>query len=233
MCQYYNPENLNVCLQYYTDQAEQTGYDMAKDNKGNMISRENYKYGQCYFAFDLTLDEDDSGHWDLIKEGSTSIELTFPEGIPATDANECVDLVTGKNGKVVCVEIKTAEDAAWVLDNLMEGLQCKGYMCKPNNFKIAIFVGSHTTGFKICLEELCKAYPRQIGGFSSSSDFSKTCLLWANFSGISILRLGVEDLRCSTAVDIVAGGAIFGDKCNLLTFTIDGVCSATEELVSV
>uniref|UniRef100_A0A915JME0 Uncharacterized protein n=1 Tax=Romanomermis culicivorax TaxID=13658 RepID=A0A915JME0_ROMCU len=58
--------------------------DMAKDNKGNMISRENYKYGQCYFPFDLTPDEDDSRHWDLIKEGSTSIELTSAEGIPAT-----------------------------------------------------------------------------------------------------------------------------------------------------
>uniref|UniRef100_A0A915JAM8 Uncharacterized protein n=1 Tax=Romanomermis culicivorax TaxID=13658 RepID=A0A915JAM8_ROMCU len=63
--------------------------DMAKDNKGNMTSRENYKYGQCYFAFDLTPDEDDSGYWDLIKEGSTSIELTFAEGIPTTGIELC------------------------------------------------------------------------------------------------------------------------------------------------
>ena len=56
--------------------------DIARDNNGNGITREGYKDGQCLFAFDLTPDEDDSGHWDLIKEGTTSIEISFGEKIP-------------------------------------------------------------------------------------------------------------------------------------------------------
>lgn len=56
--------------------------DIARDNRGNGITREGYKSGQCLFAFDLTPDEDDNGHWDLIKEGATSIEITFGEKIP-------------------------------------------------------------------------------------------------------------------------------------------------------
>uniref|UniRef100_A0A915I2N4 Uncharacterized protein n=1 Tax=Romanomermis culicivorax TaxID=13658 RepID=A0A915I2N4_ROMCU len=56
--------------------------DMAKDNEGNGISRLNFKNGQCHLAFDFTPDEDDSGHWDLIRDGSTSIELMFADRIP-------------------------------------------------------------------------------------------------------------------------------------------------------
>lgn len=58
--------------------------DMARDNKGNGVTREGFKNGRCLFAFDLTPDEDDSGHWELIKDGSTSIEITFTEKIPET-----------------------------------------------------------------------------------------------------------------------------------------------------
>ena len=56
--------------------------DLARDNNGNGIN--GFKNGQCLFAFDLTPDEDDSGHWDLIKEGTTSIEISFAERIPDT-----------------------------------------------------------------------------------------------------------------------------------------------------
>ena len=34
-------------------------------------------------AFDLSPDCDDSGHWDLIKQGTTSLQLTFAEPLPA------------------------------------------------------------------------------------------------------------------------------------------------------
>jgi hypothetical protein len=56
--------------------------DLAKDNKGNQISRSNYKHGRCFFAFDFTPDEDDGAHWDLVREGSTSIEISFGEQLP-------------------------------------------------------------------------------------------------------------------------------------------------------
>jgi len=58
--------------------------DLARDNKGNALSRKDYKNGACFFAFDLTPDEDDSGHWDLIREGSTSVEVTFSDQIVDT-----------------------------------------------------------------------------------------------------------------------------------------------------
>uniref|UniRef100_A0A915KV57 Uncharacterized protein n=1 Tax=Romanomermis culicivorax TaxID=13658 RepID=A0A915KV57_ROMCU len=59
-----------------------------------------------------------------------------------------------------------AADAACVLDNLMEGLYCKGYTCKPSNFKIANFAGYHTAGFKISLEEISEKTKQEaaIGG---------------------------------------------------------------------
>ncbi len=38
----------------------------------------NFKDGICIFAFDLSLDEDDGGdHWDLVKEGETTINIHF------------------------------------------------------------------------------------------------------------------------------------------------------------
>jgi hypothetical protein len=56
--------------------------DQAHDNKGNLISISDYTTSHCIFAFDLTPDEDDNGHWDLITEGTTSIELGFSDQLP-------------------------------------------------------------------------------------------------------------------------------------------------------
>ena len=56
--------------------------DMARENKGNSINRLDYKNTHCLFAFDLTPDEDDNGHWDLIKEGTTSIDIKFADKLP-------------------------------------------------------------------------------------------------------------------------------------------------------
>lgn len=58
--------------------------DLSHDNKGNLISRELFQTSHCLFAFDLTPDEDDNGHWDLIREGTTSIEILFGEDLPAS-----------------------------------------------------------------------------------------------------------------------------------------------------
>lgn len=56
--------------------------DLAHDNKGNNISVTDYTSSHCIFAFDLTPDEDDNGHWDLVSEGTTSIEINFSEALP-------------------------------------------------------------------------------------------------------------------------------------------------------
>lgn len=56
--------------------------DLAHENKGNLINMTDYKTSHSFFGFDLTPDEDDSGHWDLIREGSTSIEVEFGKDLP-------------------------------------------------------------------------------------------------------------------------------------------------------
>lgn len=56
--------------------------DLARDNKGNYISRDEFKTSHCFFVFDLTPDEDDNGHWDLVREGTTSINIRFSERLP-------------------------------------------------------------------------------------------------------------------------------------------------------
>jgi len=54
------------------------------DNKGNDINRLDYKNTHCIFAFDLRPDEDDKGHWDVVKQGSTSIDIKFADQLPTS-----------------------------------------------------------------------------------------------------------------------------------------------------
>lgn len=56
--------------------------DLARDHTGNDINRIDHKNTHCIFTFDLTPDEDDNGHWDLIKQGTTSIDIKFSEELP-------------------------------------------------------------------------------------------------------------------------------------------------------
>jgi hypothetical protein len=58
--------------------------DLARDNKGNDINRLDFKQTHCIFAFDLTPDEDDNGHWDIVRQGTTSIDIKFSENLPAS-----------------------------------------------------------------------------------------------------------------------------------------------------
>ena len=56
------------------------------ENKGLKIDMKSFKNGCCLFAFDLSPDEDDGSHWDLIKEGTTSVNIEFATAIPASGA---------------------------------------------------------------------------------------------------------------------------------------------------
>ncbi len=58
------------------------GLGISDDNKGNTINLTKFKYGICVFAFDLSPDEDDgSDHWDLVKEGATTVNIHFANAI--------------------------------------------------------------------------------------------------------------------------------------------------------
>jgi hypothetical protein len=70
----------NKYIHAYTQLFE--ALDQAHADKGNLISIADYNSSHCIFAFDLTPDEDDNGHWDLITEGTTSIELSFSDKLP-------------------------------------------------------------------------------------------------------------------------------------------------------
>ncbi len=59
------------------------GLGIGDDNKGNAITMSNFKRGSCLFAFDLSPDQDDGNHWDLVKDGSTIINITFGQAVPA------------------------------------------------------------------------------------------------------------------------------------------------------
>ncbi len=60
------------------------GLGISDDNKGNGITFTKFKNGHCIFAFDLSPDEDDGGdHWDLVKEGATTVNIHFANAIPA------------------------------------------------------------------------------------------------------------------------------------------------------
>ena len=51
---------------------------------GNHISRDEYGKGYTLFAFDLTPDLDDSGHFQLVKHGNLRLELHFKNPLPST-----------------------------------------------------------------------------------------------------------------------------------------------------
>ena len=57
------------------------GLGIADENKGNCISLAKFKSGSTLIAFDLSPDEDDGGHWDLIKDGATYINMNFGQAV--------------------------------------------------------------------------------------------------------------------------------------------------------
>ena len=64
------------------------GLGMGGENKGNGVDKDSFQNGACLFAFDLSPDEDDGSHWDLIREGPVSINLEF--GTPLAAAIEVI-----------------------------------------------------------------------------------------------------------------------------------------------
>ena len=53
-------------------------------DRGNQISLEDFANGFTLFAFDLSPDLDDGGHFHLIKQGNVRLELHFNAALPET-----------------------------------------------------------------------------------------------------------------------------------------------------
>lgn len=56
---------------------------MAHTDKGNALSRQKYANGWTLLGFDLSQDSDDGAHWELVREGTTTLELRFGNPVPA------------------------------------------------------------------------------------------------------------------------------------------------------
>ena len=47
------------------------------------VDVDDYSHGNAFYVFDLSPDSSDDAHWELIKEGATTIRMTFSQAIPA------------------------------------------------------------------------------------------------------------------------------------------------------
>jgi len=66
--------------------------NMTGEDKGNEISYKAFKNGYTIFAFDLSADNcADSGYWQLIQDGTTSIKIEFAKDTPP-DGLRCIIL---------------------------------------------------------------------------------------------------------------------------------------------
>ena len=74
--------NNNLFIRSYASLFMGTG-QMGHD-EGNHISRDDYAKGYTLFAFDLTPDLDDGGHFHLVKQGNLRLELKFSEALDNT-----------------------------------------------------------------------------------------------------------------------------------------------------
>ena len=70
------------CTQSYSSLFIGTGF-MGYD-RGNQISLEEYSKGFTLFAFDLTPDLDEGGHFHLVKQGNLGLKLHFQTELPQT-----------------------------------------------------------------------------------------------------------------------------------------------------
>lgn len=58
------------------------GLGVGCEDKGNGIDLQSFASGCCLYPFDLSPDEDDGSHWDLVRDGATSVDIKFAEALP-------------------------------------------------------------------------------------------------------------------------------------------------------
>jgi hypothetical protein len=78
----------NLYLRHYKELM--SVLEMSETNIGNSIGKARYISGSTFFGFDLSPDHDpDGGHWDLVKEGTVSLDIRFSAAI----ANPGVEII--------------------------------------------------------------------------------------------------------------------------------------------
>jgi hypothetical protein len=71
----------NKFLRTYIQMYE--GLGIGNDNKGNCISLNKFKTCCAIFVFELGPDGTDNTYWELVKEGTTTLQMDFDKAIPA------------------------------------------------------------------------------------------------------------------------------------------------------
>ena len=61
-----------------------SGIGKPQRDEGNDIAREDYSGGYALYAFDLTPDLAEEGHFNLAKDGSVRLDLKFAAALPNT-----------------------------------------------------------------------------------------------------------------------------------------------------
>jgi hypothetical protein len=56
--------------------------NMGNEDRSNSITYKDYGNGYTLFGFDLTPDNSDGSHWDLVEDGSTSVKVEFDKDTP-------------------------------------------------------------------------------------------------------------------------------------------------------
>ena len=56
---------------------------LAAIQKNNYLDMSAFAHGKAMYVFDLSPDGSDDSHWELLKEGATTVRMTFTEPIPA------------------------------------------------------------------------------------------------------------------------------------------------------
>ncbi len=56
---------------------------LAATHNSNWLDMSDFANGYAFYVFDLSPDASDDAHWELIREGSTTVRLTFKDVIPA------------------------------------------------------------------------------------------------------------------------------------------------------
>ena len=61
-----------------------TGTRKWKADEGDLISREDFAFGYALYAFDLTADQCDGDHFNLVKQGNVRLDMEFAQALANT-----------------------------------------------------------------------------------------------------------------------------------------------------
>ncbi len=78
----------NIFVRAYLQMFEDLG--MTDEDRSNCISMWEWKTHKCLFVFDMTPEETDTPHWQLLREGSVFVDCTFASAVTNNEGLEMI-----------------------------------------------------------------------------------------------------------------------------------------------